>query len=985
VILTPCRPRTLLASAVALLAAALAASTPVVSGAPSVARNRPALTSDVVENDLSASIPADAAIYGPNSNAVQYAAVLAAQKVPKAAGSVAWKAAGPDGVGFVTGVANGAERIGPVGGMGSALAVDTTDPSGNTAYLGMHGGVYVTRDGGRTETNISDGKIPRAPVGALALDPAHPGDLYVGTGIALLTISGDASGTGMWVSHDGGRTFTRPARNVGGYGVNVITVTPQAVFVGTNTGLYRSTDRGASFTAVPLPTNAAHTAPGPQPYGSWVTAINAKPGAPQEVTVAVGFGFGHRPGPDGKPLSEGNGLYRSTSAGAPGSFAFLAAGTAGLGQTARTLGSTDTIGRISLAYGTAPDQQDTMWALVSDAGYATGGQNILGLPDLPDPLGLGVHPLKPGALNGLYRSTDDGASWTLQATSETLLAAPNSTLNALAAIGEYPGVQAFYNNWVLTDPIDPNRVYIGLEEAFEGEYGAANPTNVATPGNVPLLTRFQVMERYADPCGFYTTVTSSLTGGSSTACPDTGLGLYGGQSTHPDQHAAQIVTLKGGGERIYNGNDGGFFVEDAGRQPDGLLATGNLLSFSNNGWVPVNSASTLQPYHAAFWSRGRILVGLQDNGTAWVTPDGKGTEVCGGDGVDVFPGPTDDSLFCTHFNDSVEYVTGDGQNSALIGPSTINPWGLTPMAQDPADHTHLIIGGRDVQELTTLGDPNPRNQLLGTGQGTFAWTTVYDAGSSPAPGVDWQASAFSLSGSLAYVGTCGACRATYGDTSTIHSTVLTDVRSGCTPKYGSDACWHKAAGAGLPKRRIAGVAFDPANPRTVYVGLQDVSFVGYDPKIVGTQRVMVSRDAGEHFSDVSGNLPLTNVNQVLLRNGQLIAATDLGVFTTKAGTKAWTRLGTGLPATTVKDIRLDESGKRMVAAVFGRGAWVYTFPTKARTGTGVVPPKKHPQKPPHVTKPAGSLAATGVPVVLGLLALALVLAGLGMRRRSLEE
>lgn len=972
--------RTLFVGGLALLVAAGVTAVPVAAAVAPAPHDRPARLTDLVENDLRATIPTDATIYGPNSNAIQYAAVKAAQKLPKAAGSAPWKEFGPYGVGFVNGVGNGAEKLGPVGGMGTALAVDTNDASGNTAYFGDHGGVYVTHDAGKTVTNISDGKIPRSPVGALAIDPSHPGDLYVGTGIALLTISGDASGTGMWVSHDGGKTFTRPAKNVGGYGVNVITATPEGIFVGTNTGLFRSTDRGASFTAVPLPTNAAHTGPGPQPYGSWITAINAKPGSPNEVTVAVGFGFGHRPGPDGKPLSEGNGLYRSTTGGAPGSFTYMPQPTADFSFSAGQLDSTDPVGRISLAYGSAPGQENTMWALVSDAGYATGGQNIFGLPDLPDPAGLGVNPLKPGALNGLYRSIDDGQHWVEQETTLKLLPSLNSVENALAALGEYPGVQAYYNNWVATDPIDPNRVYFGLEEAFEGEYGLANPTAVADPTNVQYATKSQVMERYADFCGFYTTVSSGLIGGTSIACPDTGTGLYEGATTHPDQHVAQVVKLPGGGERIYSGNDGGFFVEDAGLQADGLLATGNLLSFSNNTWRPANPVSNLQPYHAAFWSDGRILVGLQDNGTAWVTPDGKGTEVCGGDGVDVFPGPTDDSLFCTHFNDSVEYVTGNGANSAGISPQTITPWGLTPMAQDPADHTHLIIGGRDVQELTALGDPNPRNQLLGSGQGTDSWATVYDAGASPARGTDWQASAFQLSGALAYVGTCGACRASYGDTSTIHSTVLTDVKAGCTPKYADKACWHTAAGHGLPKRRIAAVAFDPAHPSTVYVGLQDVSFVGYDPKIVGTQRIMVSKDGGEHFTDVSGNLPLTNVNQVLLRDGQLIAATDVGVFTAKAGSKAWSRLGSGLPATTVKDIRLNETGKKMVAAVFGRGAWVYTFPTKARTGTGVVPPKKHPQKPPTVKPPGGGLAATGLPAGLGVAGL-LLLAGAVVVRR----
>jgi hypothetical protein len=945
----------------------------------------------VETDDEKTALPTDAAIYGPNSGALALAAAKAAAAIPQLSGSGAWHAAGPFGVDFYPNVANGAEKLGPVAGIGTALAVDPSDASGNTAFLGTHGGLYVTHDGGKTVTNLSDGKLPRTAIGALAIDPAHPRTLYVGTGVSLLTISDDATGTGVYVSRDGGRTFARPAANVGGYGVNVIVVTPTAVLVGTNTGLYRSTDQGLSFVAVPLPTNAAHTAPGPQPFGSWVSAIAVKPGVPDEVTVAVGFAFGHKLGPTKQPLALGNGLYRSTAAGAPGTFRYLR--TAAAAFAANPVASSDPIGRVSLAYGSAPGQQNTLWALVQDAGYADNRANLLGLPDVPDVGGLGINPVRQGELNGLFRSTDDGSTWTVQATVQTLLASLNSTENGLAALGEYPGVQASYNNWVLTDPIDPNRVYVGLEEAYEGEYGAVNPTAGALGLNFPLLTKFQVMERYADPCGFYTSITSGLVGGTAIACPDLGTGLYSGNSTHPDQHVAQIVKTAGG-ERIYSGNDGGFFVEDSSRQLDGLLATGSLRSFSNNGWRPINNISTTLPYHAAFWSGGRLLVGLQDNGTAWVTPDGKGTEVCGGDGVDVFPGPTPDSLFCTHPNDSVEYVTGNGANTVLISPTTIGPWGLTPMAQDSAAPAHLIIGGRDVQELTTLGDASPLNQLAGAGQGSATWTTVYDAGKSSVKGIDWQASAFTISGALAYVGTCGACRATYGDTSTIHSTLLTDVKPGCVATYGTAKCWHTTAGHGLPKRRIAGVAFDPAHPETVYVGLQDVSLIGYDPHIVGTQRVMVSHDGGTSFTDISGNLPLTNINQVLLRDGRLLAATDVGVFTSVVGSSTWMRLGSNLPAITVRDIRLDPTGTKMVAAVFGRGAYVYSFGSPAHSGTGVVPPAER-----HATTLSGQSAGTpasgrasagdvlaaavepdaATPIFVGLL---LVVLGVEVRRRQ---
>lgn len=92
--------------------------------------------------------------------------------------------------------------------------------------------------------------------------------------MAIFTSSDDAAGTGVYVSHDGGRTWTRPSANTNGYGVNSIAVRPDGtVYAGTTYGLWRSTDYGASFVPVPLPDNQNHTGPATLPLGSWVASV----------------------------------------------------------------------------------------------------------------------------------------------------------------------------------------------------------------------------------------------------------------------------------------------------------------------------------------------------------------------------------------------------------------------------------------------------------------------------------------------------------------------------------------------------------------------------------------------------------------------------------------------------------------------------------------------------------------------------------------
>jgi len=74
------------------------------------------------------------------------------------------------------------------------------------------------------------------------------------------------------------------------------------------------------------------------------------------------------------------------------------------------------------------------------------------------------------------------------------------------------------------------------------------------------------------------------------------------------------------------------------------------------------------------------------------------------------------------------------------------------------------------------------------------------------------------------------------------------------------------------------------------------------------------------WSDVSGNLPDVPANDVVLRNGKIVLATDLGVVISSNGGSTWSRLGGNLPYTTVTDLHLGPDG-RLYAATHGRGIW----------------------------------------------------------------
>ncbi len=96
--------------------------------------------------------------------------------------------------------------VGPFRG-GRVLAVTGVPGDPEHFYFGaVNGGVWETRNAGRTWTPISD-SVPNGSVGALAVAPSNPQVLYLGTGEADMR-SDIAQGIGAFKSVDGGKTWT---------------------------------------------------------------------------------------------------------------------------------------------------------------------------------------------------------------------------------------------------------------------------------------------------------------------------------------------------------------------------------------------------------------------------------------------------------------------------------------------------------------------------------------------------------------------------------------------------------------------------------------------------------------------------------------------------------------------------------------------------------------------------------------------------------
>ena len=866
---------------------------------------------------MAAAGPADPATFG-------YKALSAARSLDVANANHPWQQVGA-GTGYIEDANRGAVVSGRLKNTGITLSLanDPRDATAGTVYVGSGGGLWKTTDAGKTFTQMA---VPAVPVGGVGVDPSNPDIVVAATGQAFQG-GGEGGGLGAYVSHDAGRTWTRPAVNVGGNGGQQVSIGPDGtIFVGTDRGLWRSTDHGASFTDVQLPTNAAGTAPAPNtPVGSWTSDVQVRPGHAGEIYAAVGYVAGQAKLPDGTNAAPGNGLYRSTANGAPGSFHRVNVSTPAVGWKSNPLGSSDPIGRTRLAF--TPDG-GVLYALVADAGLRGGGHTVadMALPLSPDN----------SSLNGLYATTSPGDAtpiWTLEATSETLTAAPGSAQPILSAaspvLGYQPGIQAWYNGWLRVDPVTPSRVFLGEEETY---------VSVIDP-SLPGPSLFKVVDRYVSPCALV----------SNGACPD-GTPLFGGISTHPDQHAG--LPLKAGQTtRLWTGNDGGTFFQDEHTTPD-------LTGFDNEHWQSVASYNTLLPYRAVKADNGDVIAGLQDNGTVkWPAGQKTAIEICSGDGTGVAVASDNPNTFYCQANGSLDVTTDGGKTTKSTGSPAAPAFQPAAFMMDPTDDGHLIIADSSVYET-----------VRGAASQSGDWKTVFTT-----PNAE-TIEAVDAYGDNAYAAYCLVCSSSVkAGLDKLDRHLATNVKAGCSPAAGSTACWHVAALKGMPRREIAAVVSDPADPLTVFMALIAPSVVKVD--FGDPARLVMSTDAGETVHDVSGNLPQGNVYDVKVAGKDVFAATDLGVFTAKIGSSDWSRLGSNLPVGRVYGLSISADRTELVASTYGSGVWTQKLPG----GTAPLPPAKNLG---GGKKTGGRLAATGGSVALGGLALLLLAGGLVIRRRA---
>ncbi|NNE10172.1 MAG: T9SS type A sorting domain-containing protein, partial [Gemmatimonadetes bacterium] len=469
-----------------------------------------------------------------------------------------------------------------------------------------------------------------------------------------------------------------------------------------------------------------------------------------------------------------------------------------------------------------------------------------------------------GPASGIYRSYDGGSNW-------VKLAGGLPTGTGVGRIG------------LAISPDAPRRVYASIETAssFDGVYRSNDlGTTWSKVGGTQLNGTtssfgwyFGQVRTHPDDADYVYQFGVSLnrsTNGGSNWSNITDI-------QHVDFHAMAFDPFST--QRIFSGNDGGVYVSS-----DRGSSWTKLFNQPTNQFYAIE----IDPHNPA-----RLYGGTQDNGTMRTTTGATDDyeSIFGGDGFVCLVSPSDSAtIFVEYQNGNMFKSTDYAQNFS---------WGLNGVDN----------GDRRNWNTPYLFDPsNDQTMYYGTYR---VWKSTDEAN-------NWSA----ISNDL----TNGNQGANFGTITALAvapsngSYILAGTDDGnvqLTTNGGAGLSWSNVAGS-LPNRWVTQVAFDPLDEQVAYVTF---SGLRWDEDISHIYR---TDDAGANWTDISGNLPETPINGMLVDpdyGNILYVATDLGVYWSDDTGGTWAVLGTGLPGVSTYELKMHRATRLLVAGTHARSMW----------------------------------------------------------------
>ncbi|MBK7185428.1 MAG: T9SS type A sorting domain-containing protein [Ignavibacteria bacterium] len=414
-------------------------------------------------------------------------------------------------------------------------------------------------------------------------------------------------------------------------------------------------------------------------------------------------------------------------------------------------------------------------------------------------------------LEGVYKSTDAGTSF------EKL----STTLNLLHwnASGQGNGGQGFYDLAMEISPTNANHIFVG----------GINVWRTTTNGNTWILS-------------------AHWTGD-------------GAPWVHADHHYFKFHPTQ---NKLFAAHDGGI-----ARSTDQGIS-----------WRDASNGLRIQQYYGLATSNinpSITISGSQDNGTALSKNNGSTfVHSLDGDGMMAAIDYIDPQLlYGSQYNGTFFRSTNQGNNwifssSRQQRGESMAAW-VSPIAADPTNQNVAYIGYSQVYKTTTGGS---------------FWTRISNNPTSVP--CRWIAVAPSDSRHIYAAYNTALWYTTDGGTNWTQQTGISGV--------------------------IMGVEVHPTDPKKIFIAIG-----GYS----GGQKVL--QVSNGTVTNVTGTgLPNVPCNSVVYQRGttnRLYAGTDLGVFFSDEGSGFWQPYGTGMPAALISAMRLIPTSNILRVSTYGRGIW----------------------------------------------------------------
>ncbi|MFP2907071.1 hypothetical protein ACLESD_18890 [Pyxidicoccus sp. 3LFB2] len=763
----------------------------------------------------------------------------------------------------------------------------------NIAYLSTSGGgvwkTYNLLEQDPTWTPLTE-QLGNLAVGHMAMDPQNPDTLYVGLGDFVDLVGGQlvktANGGSSWeapVSLAGAYPSSVGNRAVKALRVHSVVVDPGAsniVFVGTDVGLFRSTDAGASFQLVDLPNTGTQV-----PDSVWTIAYTGQVnGQSQWALAGTAYPTVDAPVATAGSAYQGD-IWVSTDAGQTWSSRLAVNGLPDFDNNPST--PTD-VSRITLAAGSpaADPSRTVLFALTTKASDDTQGA-------------------------GIWRSKDAGNTWQDVSGGEEGEGTPRNITfldTSQCTSVNVHNSQAWYNSTLAVDPGDENRVILG-----------------------GTLCGLRTINGLADK-PIWEVVSHWLPAYTDSAQTDEGVLPY----VHADWHRSLVVRTPTGYMTMV-GCDGGLFTSTD------VFNAGPVNQDTVHWRFPNRGLATHLMYNVASGdpATGNAFIafaGLQDNGTRFRDTAGAPTtfnQIIGGDGIGVAASRVgEDSIYwgsvqysSTRYCDpDVAANNGCNQGTAwrtLIPPTTTAGGGcsfadattfLTKVMAINTGNRPAAFTGTTYGAFRLIGTPTSTDrrqwQLLGACDSTVAVRAL---------GVSTT-----VDGLYGIAGSGGRFRVMSGctlDTPAAQCTWTT------TNRMGTDLNGNGTIEGTETPTFTSSIDFPPNHTGITPGNMFVVSSAALASALpAGLGRVYLTMNRGQTWQDISSNLPNVPVNVVRFdpsddTNNTVFAGTDLGVYRTTNRGATWERYGVGLPLVRVMDMFVGRTGGLLRVATFGRGMW----------------------------------------------------------------